>query len=196
MDCSLPGSSVHRSLQARILEWVSMPTSTGSSWPRDRARVSYVSCIGRWLLYHQRHLRNPRIPGDFSKCILFVTRVLSKINTEQMDHHCWSTPWWYSGHPPDFEEPLAPTCTYTFRACNHKLQEAGLPQASGMGKLPQQLSSECRSCILSPLPWHNQELFMLQNLFQKELSDINLSDIEGYWSFTLNKFNILDFLWD
>ena len=31
MDCSLPGSSVHRILQARILEWVAMPSSRGSS---------------------------------------------------------------------------------------------------------------------------------------------------------------------
>ena len=36
MDCSLPGSSVHRILQARILEWVAMPSSRGSSQPRDR----------------------------------------------------------------------------------------------------------------------------------------------------------------
>ena len=36
MDTSPPGSSVHGSLQARILEWVAMPFSRGSSWPRDR----------------------------------------------------------------------------------------------------------------------------------------------------------------
>ena len=35
MDYSLPGSSVHRILQARILEWVAMPSSKGSSWLRD-----------------------------------------------------------------------------------------------------------------------------------------------------------------
>ena len=33
--CSLPGSSVHGILQARILEWVAMPSSKGSSQPRD-----------------------------------------------------------------------------------------------------------------------------------------------------------------
>ena len=42
MDCSLPGSSVHGILQARILEWVSMPSSRGSSWPRDQTQISYV----------------------------------------------------------------------------------------------------------------------------------------------------------
>ena len=35
MDCSLPGSSVHGILQARILEWVAMPFSRGSSQPKD-----------------------------------------------------------------------------------------------------------------------------------------------------------------
>ena len=47
MDCSLPGSSVHGILQARILEWVAMPSSKGSSQPRHRICVSYISCIGR-----------------------------------------------------------------------------------------------------------------------------------------------------
>ena len=52
MDCSLPGSSVHGILQARILERVVMPSSRGSSWPRDRTQVSYISCIGRQILDH------------------------------------------------------------------------------------------------------------------------------------------------
>ena len=40
MDCSLPGSSVHGILQARILEWVAISFSRGASWPRDRILVS------------------------------------------------------------------------------------------------------------------------------------------------------------
>ena len=54
--CSPPGPSVHGIPQARVLEWVAMPSSRESSQPRDRTRVSYVSCIGRWVLYHQHHL--------------------------------------------------------------------------------------------------------------------------------------------
>ena len=42
VDCSLPGSSIHRILQARILEWVSISFSRGSSQPRDRTRVSRI----------------------------------------------------------------------------------------------------------------------------------------------------------
>ena len=40
MDCRPPGSSVHEILQARILDWVVMPFSGQSSWPRDQTRVS------------------------------------------------------------------------------------------------------------------------------------------------------------
>ena len=42
MDSSLPGSSNHGILQARILGWVAMPSSRGSSWPRDQICISYV----------------------------------------------------------------------------------------------------------------------------------------------------------
>ena len=45
----LPGSSVHGILQARRLEQVAMPSSRGSSKPRDRTHISCISCIGRWF---------------------------------------------------------------------------------------------------------------------------------------------------
>ena len=45
MDCSLPGSSVHGILQARILEWVAVPSSSPSSWPRDLTHISCSSCF-------------------------------------------------------------------------------------------------------------------------------------------------------
>ena len=47
--CQAPVSGF---LQARILEWIVIPSSRGSSWPRNWTCVSYVSCIGRWVLYH------------------------------------------------------------------------------------------------------------------------------------------------
>ena len=50
MDCSSPGSSVHEILQARILEWVVVPSFRGSSQPRDQTHLSYVSWIGRQVL--------------------------------------------------------------------------------------------------------------------------------------------------
>ena len=40
MDCSLPGSFIHRIFQARVLEWAAISFSRGSSRPRDQTRVS------------------------------------------------------------------------------------------------------------------------------------------------------------
>ena len=45
MDSTPPGSSVHGILQIRILGWVAMPASRGSSRPRDRTCAFYGSCI-------------------------------------------------------------------------------------------------------------------------------------------------------
>ena len=75
MDCSLPGSSVPGISQARILEWVAMPSSRGSSWPRNWTRVSYIAggFFASWATreahtdpmwsYSFPSLRIPSIPG-------------------------------------------------------------------------------------------------------------------------------------
>ena len=55
MDCSPLGSSVHGLLQARVMKWVAISYSRGSYPPRDQTCVSYVSCIGRRVLYHYHH---------------------------------------------------------------------------------------------------------------------------------------------
>ena len=47
MDHSLPGSSARGILQAKILKWVAMSFSRGSSRPRDQTRISYISYICR-----------------------------------------------------------------------------------------------------------------------------------------------------
>ena len=50
MDCSPPGSFVYGILQARILEWVAISFSRGSSWPRDQTWVSCTAgrCFTLW----------------------------------------------------------------------------------------------------------------------------------------------------
>ena len=45
MGHRLPGSSIHGSFQARVLEWVAISFSMGSSWPRDGTQVSRI--VGR-----------------------------------------------------------------------------------------------------------------------------------------------------
>ena len=61
-DYSLPGSSVHRILQARILEWIAISFFRGSSWPRDGTPVSCIAgsllhC--RQILYWLNHQESP-----------------------------------------------------------------------------------------------------------------------------------------
>ena len=43
MDCTLPGPSLHGILQARMLECIAMPSSRGSSPPRDQTQLSHIS---------------------------------------------------------------------------------------------------------------------------------------------------------
>ena len=61
VDCNLLGFSVHRILQARILEWIAIFFSRGSSWPRD---WTHVSCIGgrRFNLWATREALQCRRP--------------------------------------------------------------------------------------------------------------------------------------
>ena len=65
MNYSPPDFSVHGILQARLLEWVSIPTSSESSQPRDQTHISCVSCFGRQILYHcttwEAHICNHRL---------------------------------------------------------------------------------------------------------------------------------------
>ena len=51
MDCSPPGS-VNEISQARILEWVAISCSRGSSQPRDQTHISCIFCIGRQISFH------------------------------------------------------------------------------------------------------------------------------------------------
>ena len=70
MDCSLSGCSAHAIFQARILEWLSISYSRGSSPSRGQTHVSYVSCIVRQILYHcatQEALLTSVYVGNFFK---------------------------------------------------------------------------------------------------------------------------------
>ena len=52
LPCTDPPGIFHGILQARMLQWVAIPYSRGSSWPRDGTWVCCVSFTGRWILYH------------------------------------------------------------------------------------------------------------------------------------------------
>ena len=69
IDCSPPGSSVQGIFPARILEWVAISSSRGSSWPRDWIWVSYISWIGQWILYHWATWEAPQYTLGMAKDI-------------------------------------------------------------------------------------------------------------------------------
>ena len=68
MDCSPPDSSVHGIFRVRILEWVAISFSRGSSQLRDQ---THVSCIGRWILNHWCHLGSSFIGEIFNSIFHF-----------------------------------------------------------------------------------------------------------------------------
>ena len=73
MDCSPPGSSVHGILQARILEWVAMPSSRGSSQPRGWTQVSHVA--GRFFTTWATR----EAPGSYDNSIFRFLRNLHAV---------------------------------------------------------------------------------------------------------------------
>ena len=71
------GSSVHADSPGRILEWVAMPSSKGSSQLRDRTSISYGSCTDRQVLYHECH--QPGSSTDMIIPLLLVGTVSSRL---------------------------------------------------------------------------------------------------------------------
>ena len=92
MDCSLPGSSVRVILQARIPEWVAMPSFRGSSQPRDRTQFSSVSCIASRFFIHWANLGRP----PASQQTLFLSLKLIKITN--WSRKMWSWGWQGPSH--------------------------------------------------------------------------------------------------
>ena len=68
MDHSLQGSSVHGILPIRILEWVTMPSSKGSSWPRDHIQVYCIA--GRFFTIQA--IKEAHLPTNISLYLLFI----------------------------------------------------------------------------------------------------------------------------
>ena len=71
IDCTQPASSVPVIFKAKILEWVAISYSRGSSWPRDPTHIPCVSHTGRQILYHLSH------QGSLWRNLLFSRPVLS-----------------------------------------------------------------------------------------------------------------------
>ena len=117
MDYSLPGSSVHGIIQARILEWGAISSSRGSSWPRDS---THVSCLaGRFF------------PGESES---------RSVVSDSLWPFGWYTPWNSLGQnagmgslsflqgifPTQGSNPGLPHCRWIFYQLSHK----GSPKAT------------------------------------------------------------------
>ena len=93
MDCSLPVSSVHGILQARILNWVPRPFSIRSSRPRDQIHLLHY----RQILYHLSHQGSP--PNR--SCKYFCLKIFCKIRRSSVclwaglesESLCRASPW-------------------------------------------------------------------------------------------------------
>ena len=92
MDCSLPGSSVHGILQARIIEWVAASSSRESSQPRDQ---TWVSCIATRSSIFAWRIPWTEEPGGLQS--MGVTKELD--TTERLNHSNKTYGTCHSAHP-------------------------------------------------------------------------------------------------
>ena len=95
MNCSLPGSSVHGIPQARILEWVAISFSRGSSQPRDK---TWISCIASrlfttepprkplWLGYWRTNAKDNLGEKNAYLSTLFLPLFLSLYSTSSLSY--------------------------------------------------------------------------------------------------------------
>ena len=114
MDCSPPGSSVHGILQARILEWVAMPSSRGSSQPRDQTQFSHT-VGGFFIVWATREARAMRVPGGEA------SQTEGTAISKALRKHTW--------HVPGTESTLR--MKQTHRVCGRREQGGGGDRSDG-----------------------------------------------------------------
>ena len=90
MHCGLPGFFVHGIFQARILEWVAIFFSRGSSSPRDQ---TWISCIGRWILYVTQLIKDPHAMRETRVWSLGWEDPLGKVMATHSSILVWRIPW-------------------------------------------------------------------------------------------------------
>ena len=95
MDCSLPHSSVHGIFHARVLEWVAISCSRGSSWPRDWTQVSRI--VGRhFTIWATRKVTLYSSPS-LTQAKLFFFSFFKQNSCFHLDFaqclYCWHSTW-------------------------------------------------------------------------------------------------------
>ena len=90
VDCSPPSSSVHGILQARILEWVIIPFSRASSWPRD---LTPVFCIaGRFFTIWATRWDRQTSQLRWAFCFKLLSKVCMLLAEVRIGQKCQKTP--------------------------------------------------------------------------------------------------------
>ena len=132
MDCSPPGSSVHGILQARILEWVAMPSSKGSPWSRDWTHVSCTA--GRFI--------TPEPPGKSHIILKCSENFFARADL------CISNP---TSSPPSslffpFQGKFSGFYKYNHHAANHRKEKSKRLPVSSLEHLTVTAAREHVSC--------------------------------------------------
>ena len=120
MDFSPPGSSVHGIFQAKILEWVAMPSSRGSSQPRDQTK-SPALAGGFFTVWATRKLKYPENSN-------LVPLGGSAVNNWPAIHETWV---WSRGREDHLEKEGMATCSGILAWRIPRMEEPGVLQSMG-----------------------------------------------------------------
>ena len=148
MDCNLPGSSVHGILQARILEWVTMHFSRGSSSSRDQIQVFCFSCTASGFFLPTGPSGKP-IQDIFLLLMLFSRQVVS--------NSLWSHRLWHARFPCPSPSPrVCPSSCQLNQWCHPIISSSVTPLLLLPSIFPRfkVFSNELALCISLPKYWN------------------------------------------
>ena len=116
VECSPPASSVHGILQARILEWVAISFSRGSSRPRDRTQVSHIAgrCFNLWATREATSKKKKKIKKEFCLKTDFWLKNIEKIAAKQFNCKQFNCGWLVSSRKIGLQSRIAPPKSSTY----------------------------------------------------------------------------------
>ena len=172
VDCSPPGSSVHGILQARILEWVAISFSRGSSQPRDRIQVSHIA--GRHFnLWATREAHSPEVTDLLLRSLWQKVNPMLSWRAEPCLRLGSS---WFQRLSPASRGSLQPLLTsFSTLSANHSpfslfILFSVIPSLSSFHKLLESIVNSCSLCSLRiHLSLHLLEFAFYPTFFLKPL---------------------------
>ena len=164
VDCSLPGSSIHGILQARILEWVAISFSRGSSRRRDRTQVSHIGGR-RFNLWATREAPIMNKAGIKSGFCVDISFQLLWINVRVSN--CWITCYTYVCFCKKLSNCL-PKRLYDFYSPAMNERSCDSPSSSAFGGVGVPDFDHCVSSVVIPCFINNltfPDEYNIQHLF-------------------------------